>query len=160
MQLKVTGPQRTVPPPQEEAIGAASKLMEAMPVIMQFVRVEMRRQREPSLSVPQFRVLAFLSHNPDSSLSDVAEHIGITRATASPLIDRLVQRGLVDRREDPTERRHIQLKLTHEGHDRLEEMRDSTRQTLAELLNELTPEELGQVSAGLTLLSRVFKTAQ
>lgn len=160
MQVKVTDSQRPLPPPQEEAVRAAGDLMEAMPAIMQFVRVEMRRQREPSLSVPQFRVLAFLSHNPDSSLSDVAEHIGITRATASPLIDRLVQRRLVDRREDPTERRHIRLKLTPEGHDRLEEMRYGTRQKLAELLNELTSEELEQVSTGLKHLRRVFKTAQ
>lgn len=160
MPVNVTDSQQTVPPLQMEAVQTASELMEAMPVIMQFVRVEMRRQRAPSLSVPQFRVLAFLSHNPDSSLSDVAEHIGITRATASPLIDRLVQRGLVDRREDPTERRHIQLKLTSEGHDRLEEIRNSTRQKLAELLDEMTSEELEQVSAGLALLSRVFKTAQ
>ena len=143
-----------------EAARAASELMEAMPVIMQFVRTEMRSQREPSLSVPQFRVLAFLSRHPDASLSEVSEHIGITRATASPMIERLVQRSLVDRQADPTERRHIMLKLTPEGSARLEEMRGRTRQKLAEQLNGLTLAELEQVSAGLKILGRVFKTAR
>jgi DNA-binding MarR family transcriptional regulator len=138
---------------------AASELMEAMPAIMQFVRAEMRSQREPSLSVPQFRVLAFLGRHPHASLSKVADHIGITRATASTMVDRLVQRELVDRQEDPHERRHIMLKLTQMGSDRLEEMRNTTRQKIADLLDELTPKELDHVAIGLTLLGRVFNTA-
>jgi len=139
---------------------AATELMEAMPAIMQFVRTEMRSQREPSLSVPQFRVLAFLGRNPQASLSRVAEHIGITRATASTMVDRLVQRELVDRQEDPQERRQIMLKLTQMGSDRLEEMRNTTRQKIADLLDELTPEELGHVTFGLTLLGQVFNTSK
>jgi DNA-binding MarR family transcriptional regulator len=137
---------------------AAAELMEAMPAIMQFVRTEMRTQREPSLSVPQFRVLAFLSRHPNVSLSEVADHIGITRAAASTMIDRLVQKGFVDRKDDPNERRHLMLTLTELGSNGLEEMRNRTRQTIAELLDELTPNELGQVSAGLALLGRVFNS--
>lgn len=138
---------------------AASELMEAMPAIMQFVRTEMRNQREPSLSVPQFRVLAFLGRYPHASLSKVADHIGITRATASTMVDRLVQRELVNRQEDPHERRQIMLKLTPTGSDRLEKMRDTTRQKIADLLDELTSEELGHVAIGLTLLGQVFNTS-
>lgn len=137
---------------------AAAELMEAMPAIMQFVRTEMRTQREPSLSVPQFRVLAFLSRHPNVSLSEVADHIGITRASASTMVDRLVHKGFVDRQDDPNERRHVMLKLTEIGSDRLEAMRNQTRQSIAALLDELTPNELEQVSAGLALLGRVFNT--
>ena len=147
------------PAPQDEAAQAAAELMEAMPVIMQFVRAEMRSQREPTLSVPQFRALAFLSRNPNASLSDLSEHIGITKATASPMVERLVQRRLVDRQADPTERRQIMLKLTPEGSARLDEMRDRTRQKLAERLDALTSDELVQVSAGLMILGRLFKAA-
>ena len=75
------------------------------------------------------------------------------------MVDRLVQRELVDRQEDPHERRQIMLKLTPMGSDRLEEMRNTTRQKIADLLDELTPKELGQVAIGLTLLGRVFNTA-
>lgn len=145
--------------PRSEAEQAAAELMEAMPAIMQFVRIEMRSQREPALSVPQFRVLAFLSCNPNASLSEVAEHIGITRASASTMIERLVQKRFVDRQEDPNERRHVMLKLTQIGSDRLEEIRSKTRHTIAVFLNELSPEELNHVSMGLTLLGQVFKAA-
>lgn len=55
-------------------------------------------------------------------------------------------------KEDPHERRQIMLKLTQMGSDRLGEMRNTTRQKIADLLDELTPEELGHVAFGLTLL--------
>ena len=135
----------------------ATDLMEAIHPIMQFVRAEMRSQREPSLSIPQFRLLAFLGRHPGASLSEVAEHLGVTRATASAMTDRLVQRQLVDRAEHPQERRQIMLKLTQGGSDRLEQMRDLTRLRIAALLEGLTPEQLTSISAGLVTLKRVFE---
>lgn len=134
----------------------ATALMETIHPIMQFIRTEMRSQREPSLSVPQFRLLGFLSRHPGSSLSEVADHLGVTRATASSMTDRLVQRGLVDRVEDPDERRHVMLSLTVTGQDQLEQMRQITRLKIAELLGGLTPEELDSLSAGLKILGQVF----
>ncbi len=137
----------------------AAALMDTIHPIMQFMRTEMRSQREASLSVPQFRVLAFLRRHPESSLSEVAEHLGVTRATASTMVDRLVQRGLVDRSADPEERRHVRLQLTQTGSEDLERMRQATRQKIAKLLSDLSPEELGFVSQGLTCLSQVFQDA-
>jgi DNA-binding MarR family transcriptional regulator len=138
---------------------AAAELLEVMPAIMQFVRAEMRNQPDPSLSVTQLRALSFLDRNPNLSLSEVADYIGITRASTSTMIDRLVQRGLVDRQEDPKERRHVMLKLTQTGSDRLAQMRNIIRQTITTLFDQLTPEELEQVSQSLALLGRVFEAA-
>lgn len=136
----------------------ASILMETMHPIMQFIRTEMRSQREPSLSVPQFRLLAFLNRHPGASLSEVSEHLGVTRATASAMTDRLVQRNWVDRTADPQERRQIMLTLTDAGRIRLEQIRDLTRHRVAELLNQLSTEELADVSAGLAVLGQVFQS--
>ena len=134
----------------------AAQLMEAMPAIMQSIRVEMRSQRGSSLTVPQFRVLAYLHRHPHVSLSAVADHIGVTRATASAMVERLVQRSFVDRQIAPAERRQVLLTLTQMGRERLEEMQDCTRHQIATLLDELPPEDLEQVSAGLTILGQVF----
>ncbi|UBF30034.1 MarR family transcriptional regulator (plasmid) [Kovacikia minuta CCNUW1] len=142
------------PPPNPEQ--CAEALMETIHPILQFIRAEMRSQRSPSLSVPQFRVLAFLGRHPGTSLSEVAEHSGVTRATASNLIDRLVQQQFVDRIEHPQERRSVMLTLTQLGSAHLERSRQSTRQTIAQLLTQLTPEELTTVSSGLQILDAVF----
>ena len=137
----------------------ATELMETIHPIMQFIRIEMRSQREPSLSVPQFRLLAFLNRHPGISLSEVAEHLGVTRATASAMTDRLVQRSYVDRAVHPQERRQIMLKLTDAGQALLEQMRDRTRHKIADLLEGLAIEQLAEVSAGLALLGHVFEAA-
>lgn len=147
-----------VPPTAITPEQCASALMETMHPIMQFIRAEMRRQREPSLSVPQFRVLAFLNRHPGASLSEVSEHLGVTRATASAMTERLVQRNWVDRTADPQERRQIMLTLTETGRTNLEQMRDSTRYRIAELLNQLSTEELADVASGLSILSQVFRS--
>ncbi|MBD1911116.1 MULTISPECIES: MarR family transcriptional regulator [unclassified Leptolyngbya] len=135
----------------------AAELMETIHPIMQFIRTEMRSQREPSLSVPQFRLLRFLSRHPASSLSEVAEHLGVTRATASAMTDRLVKRGLVDRAEDPQERRQVMLKLTGTGQKQLDQMRNMTRLKISELMGGLTSEELASVSKGLKILGNLFE---
>lgn len=149
--MKARRSTETVTPKQ-----CAVALMETVHPIMQLIRVEMRSQREPSLSVPQFRVLAFLNAYPNSSLSDVAEHLGVTRATASTMTDRLVQRGLVHKSEDPQERRQIRLKLTPTGSDRLQEMQTVTQHKIADRLGELSQEELSDIYTGLALLAQVF----
>jgi DNA-binding MarR family transcriptional regulator len=134
----------------------ASELMETIHPIMQFLRTEMRKQREPSLSVPQVRLLGFLSRQPGVSLSEVAEHLGVTRATASAMTDRLVQRKLVDRSEDPQERRQVMLRLTATGQEQLNQIRNMTRLRIAGLLGKLSTEELKSLSAGINLLGEVF----
>jgi DNA-binding MarR family transcriptional regulator len=149
----------SVPPELPIPEQCAAVLMETMHPIMQFIRAEMRSQREPSLSVPQFRLLAFLSRHPGASLSEVSEHLGVTRATASAMTERLVQRNWVERTADPQERRQIMLTLTESGQTHLEQMRDRTRHRIAELLNQLSTEELADVSAGLAILSQVFQSA-
>jgi len=133
----------------------AAKLMETIPSVMQFFRAEMRRNSS-LLSVPQFRTLAFLSRYPGASLSQLAEHLGVTRATASALTERLVQRDLVKRTEHPQERRQVVLNLTQSGAEHLEKARAMTRDKTAYLLNSLTPEQLDLLMQGLTVLGTVF----
>lgn len=134
----------------------AADLMDIVPTVMQFIRAEMRAQHEADLSVPQFRVLAYLRRHPDSSLSDVAEHIGVTRATASAMTDRLVQRGFVSRVEDPNERRHIMLNLTEIGSIHLQQARAATLATITTLLSPLSTDQLATLATSLTLLKHLF----
>ncbi|HEY9829193.1 MAG TPA: MarR family winged helix-turn-helix transcriptional regulator [Stenomitos sp.] len=135
----------------------ATEVMETIPLVMQFLRTEMRSQNSPDLSVPQFRTLAFLNRHPGASLSDLAEHLGVTRATASAITERLVQRGLVDRRERPEERRHVVLKLTQAGSEYLQHIRQITRTQIAKMFANLSQTQLRHVVEGLAVLNDVME---
>jgi DNA-binding MarR family transcriptional regulator len=135
----------------------AARLMETIPMVMRVIRADMRAQGASTMSVPQFRALAFLDRNPGASLSEVAEHVGVTRATASATIERLVQRNFVHRCHDPQERRRVVLSLTEAGQHHLQQAREQTRSHIADLFKNLTEEQILQVEEGLTLLKQVFE---
>lgn len=140
--------------PNEEC---AARVMETVPLLMRFIRADMRTHNAESLSIPQLRSLAFLNRNPGASLSEVAEHLGVTCATASTTIERLVQRSLVQRTDHPQERRRIVLNLTEEGKLLLKQSQEKTRTHIADILKSLTPEEVSHIEEGLNLLKNVFE---
>jgi len=135
----------------------AIEVMETVPLIMRFIRSQMRRQGALNLSVPQFRSLTFLNRHPGASLSDLAEHLGVTRPTASATVERLVQRGLINRADDPTERRRVALTLTANGEEHLQQARELARSSVASVLAELSEAKLIEISQGLALLGEAFK---
>ncbi len=138
----------------------ARAVMEAVPLVMRFLRKEMHRQRDPHLSVPQFRVLAFLNRHPGACLSVVANHLGVARPTASILVDRLVRRNLLTRSNDPAERRRILLRLTPSGARHFRQAQDATRAWLADILRGRSSLCLRQIVDGVSLLNEAFTTLE
>jgi DNA-binding MarR family transcriptional regulator len=70
-----------------------------------------------NLTMPQLKALLVLSLRPDASGQDVTDVMGISLATVTGIMDRLVAQGLVARREDPRDRRIRRLDLTPAGRE-------------------------------------------
>ncbi|OWY63937.1 MarR family transcriptional regulator [cyanobacterium TDX16] len=135
----------------------AARVMEAVPLVMRFIRADMRAINATDMSVPQFRTLAFLDRNPGASLSELAEHLRVTRATASANTERLVQRNFIHRCDHLQERRRVELKLTQAGKEHLQTAREQTRAYIADLLDSLSDDQITQIDTGLALLKQVFE---
>jgi len=148
------------PSPGKTSEECAARVMDTIPLLMRFIRADMRANSAASLSIPQLRSLAFLNRSPGASLSDLAEHLGVTCATASATTERLVQRNLVQRIDDPQERRRVLLNLTQEGKHQLKQSQDQTRTHIADLLEGLTPEQVSNIEEGLALLKNVFEQTE
>jgi DNA-binding MarR family transcriptional regulator len=138
-----------------DAQECAQLLMESVPPVMRFIRTQMRQHT--SLSVPQFRALGFLQRRTGASQSELAGHLGVTPPTASALVDRLVQQGLVDRCPHPRERRRHVLTLTAAGSELLAAAQAASRTRAAAALAALHPDELQTLAAGLRVLARAFR---
>ncbi len=134
----------------------AALVAEVVPLVMRTIRAEMRGHRSPDLSVPQFRTLLFLRRQPGVSISDVAEHIGLTLPSVSKMVDRLVTRGLVMRHSAPGDRRRICLELTPLGAATLEATTRTTRERLSVRLAALAPETRAVVVQAMHSLQMVF----
>jgi len=137
----------------------AREIMETVPRVMRFIRREMRAQGSLFLSVPQLRTLVHLDRHPGTDLTSVADHLGVTAATASAVVNRLVHQGLVHREAHPLKRRHVVLSLTRSGSHRLRRAREAAYAHVRNLLADRSGSELKKIWEGLALLGNVMKGA-
>lgn len=126
---------------------------------MRVIRTQLRKHGAREVSVPQFRTLAYLNRNEGTSLSDVAEHIGLTLPSMSVLVDGLVSRGLIVRQTHPEDRRRMTLGLTERGRKKLRMAREATASYLEEKLGTLSGAERGTLIQAMQVLREVFTKA-
>jgi len=112
--------------------------------------------KDSGLSMTQIHTLFRLHHTGMCGVTEVGDHLGVTHAAASQMVDRLVQQGLIERAEDPSDRRAKQLSLTPEGHrwSRTVSKPPALDGTVTDFLD---PEELEQISQALTILTRTAR---
>jgi DNA-binding MarR family transcriptional regulator len=108
------------------------------------------------LSVPQFRTLGYLNRHAGASLSDVAEHIGLTLPSMSKLIEGLVERKLVARRVYSGDRRRVTLELSTRGRAVHQDAVSATGSFLAGRLALLSQRERAEVVRAMSLLRPLF----
>ncbi len=108
--------------------------------------------RESGLSMSQLATLFHIHRAGSSGVTDLGDHLGVTSAAASQMLERLVQQGLILRAVDPSDRRVKQIFLTDKG---LAVLRESIwRQGwLSDLAASLSASEREASIAALTMLS-------
>ncbi len=134
----------------------ADQVLEVIPLVMRVIRKEFRSQRDPELTLPEFRSLAFINRSAGCSLNEVAEHIGLEAPTASKLVENLVQRGLVSRQEDPEDRRRVRLQISPKGKKSIDIAFEHTREFLAERLAHLSDKERQELIQVTEILKDAF----
>ncbi len=135
---------------------SARKLLEVVPFVMQDIRLEMRSRRSSELTVPQFRVLVYVNSYEDSSLWEVAHHMGLTPSTTSRLVDGLIMRGLMARIDDPADRRRVQLTVTDRGKTILNSTTQGTVSYLVDMLRRIDADDLLIVDKAMEVLRTIF----
>jgi len=100
------------------------------------------------LSLAQYRVLANLSDGP-SAASELAERLIVSRPSVTAIADGLVERGLVERRPEPSDRRTVMHVLTDHGLEVLASADEAIERRLHALAEDLTESERRKAFAGL-----------
>jgi DNA-binding MarR family transcriptional regulator len=98
-------------------------------------------------------VLASLDHRSEESAfsaqADVVASLGLSKQTASQLIDTLVLRDYLERRNDPVDRRRMEVRLTGRGRTAAIAIQKATDGIEAALAQLVTADELHGLRAGL-----------
>ncbi len=121
-----------------------------------FMRRSMRNfilyTKESGLSMSQAGALFFVHRQGTCGVTDLGEHLGVTSAAASQMLDRLVQQGLLARNEDPNDRRVKQIALTDAGERALRDSMHARQRWLVDLADAMSTSEKEQVMAALEIL--------
>lgn len=136
--------------------GCAESVLNVAPPVVRAIRKMMRDHRLPELSVPQFRTLGLLNFCPDASLSTVADYIGSSLPAASRMIDGLVAKNLIARKQCCTDRRQVSLELTPLGLEAFRDSRAATQHQLTQRLAGLTDEQKAGVIQAMRWLGDIF----
>lgn len=135
--------------------GCARELLDTLPMGMRVIRRHMRRHRS-GLTVPQFRTLCFLTTAPGSSLSAVADFVGLSLPAMSRLVDGLVDKGLMQRRPCSDDRRQVRLSITPPGEAAITEARQLAQAQLAKAVAALTQDQRSALIQTMAVLRGIF----
>jgi DNA-binding MarR family transcriptional regulator len=112
---------------------------------------------ETALSFSQISVLMRLKHAGKSGVSEIGSQMGVTNAAASQAADRLVQMGLIERTNDPDDRRARPLALTQAGLALVEKGIQARSQWIEGLTKAFTPAQQDLIVTALNLLTEAAR---
>ena len=107
---------------------------------------------ELNMSTPQLKALLLISEEDAIRMRELARKLGGSFSNATVLVDRLVERGLVERMMEPQDRRVVLVRATDDGRLLIEQLVTSWRSLSVPLLESLSPEDLETVRRALDIL--------
>ncbi len=111
-------------------------------LLQRTIRDEIRIMRG-KVTPAQFSLLRLLKASEDGcTVSEVAKALGVTPSAITPLSDRLVAGGLVQRTRDTEDRRVVRLEITPKGKSTTAELEQTKRETIAKYVFALHEDEL------------------
>lgn len=104
------------------------------------------------LTMPQLKVVLLIFLSGPVRMSTIASGLGVSLATATGVIDRLVERDIVSRRGRPEDRRVVLCHLSENGHKLVDELWQSSRNRSKELLEAIDAPNLLLLAQALEAL--------
>ncbi len=138
--------------PKRRSIGALDVLEQLRVVVRLASNQSARVERATGVSGAQLWALHEVAAADGLRVGELAQRLRLHQTTASNLLARLVDAGLVRKGRAAADQRIVQLHLTAAGRRRLRASAAPARSLLPNLLGGMTGAELRKVHAGLALL--------
>jgi DNA-binding MarR family transcriptional regulator len=131
----------------EEIVGAYETLMHrvASAHTPEFLAV--------GVTMSQAKLLYLVQAEPGLRMSELAARLHVSLSTVSGVVDRLVDQALLDRHDDPADRRQVILRITEAGAQQLELFRELNAGQVRDLLARIEEADLAVVSRALDILA-------
>ena len=108
------------------------------------------RMVKAGISMTHLHILWVLEHHGDLTMTRLAELLDVSLSNATGLIDRMAERGLVDRVRVPTDRRIVIVRASHEGARIRDEIEALKQDRMRTILGRLDPSSLSRVLSAIS----------
>lgn len=140
----------------EKADAIARILSRVEGIFHQLLPLAHRELLDLDLTAPQLKVVLLLHLNGSSKMSSLAASLGVTMATATGIVDRLVEREVVTRENSKEDRRVVICQLSARGQELTDRLYTTSRDRARQLLEALEPRQLKLIDNALEGLSGVI----
>lgn len=110
------------------------------------------KKRLGGMSLTSLSTLATLERTGPRRVTDLAVIEGVSQPAMTAVVRSLERSGLIERREDPTDRRVSHIMITSEGTDLLRERRQAGAENFEQLIEKLPADEVKTLIAALPAL--------
>jgi len=111
---------------------------------------------EVELSRPHVGILFFIARKPDgASVKELAKALNVTSGAITQFVDRLIQKDLVLREEDPNDGRSLRIKLTRSANSRFKAFKKTYFESISPMFVELSDKDIRQF---ISLLEKIRST--
>lgn len=106
-------------------------------------------EHNEAVTITQLRTLVVLGNQPDQSLNQLADQLGVNASTAMRMINRLLKTDLVSRRENPDDRRETLLALTDAGRRIVDDVTSRRRAEINRIVTAMPAAHRSELVAAL-----------
>ncbi len=140
-----------------DVVGSADDLDRLRVALLRLSR-RIRANSVGELTPSQFSMFVSVVKFGPCTISHLAELEHVKAPSASKIVAALEGLGLVERREDPDDRRCSVIVATRGGHDYFDEVRVAGRSWLASRVSMLDADDVALIGAALPALERLLET--
>lgn len=109
-----------------------------------------------STSTIQIMLLSVLDEQEEISMGDMATQLALSKSNATMHVDKLVDRGLVERYNSKEDRRVILVRITEQGHDFLNRCKKGTAEELRLKVSILKANEMADLTDAMNVISKIL----
>ena len=110
-----------------------------------------------SIPPSHVRVIFYLLESNASPISQIADNLGISKSNMTPIIDNLINYGLVNRYPDSRDRRILRVELTDKACKLLDSFRISICNSFVEKISPLSDDEVVMLNDSISNLITILK---
>lgn len=129
--------------------------------VMELVKEKVDEEfKNTKLTGTQGMILAMLAHNGRLKISEISECLCLSNSTVSGIIDRMEEKGYVERTRSQQDRRVVYVSATDEYDKKARQTFKTIDQKLSNIINNATPDQLEKVHEGLNILKVIFQESR